>query len=323
MSDPLETPLAARCTHDRRRWIGQTALATSGLWLAANFPTSGFGQDADEIPPPESLPLVTKDQVPLRITYYKGLQGKKSIPLVMVHDLNGQRGEFNPLALYLQKQGGFAVVTVDLRGHGESNRLRGPNGAEKTVTPDSLKPVDFENMVKFDLERVKKFLVEKNNEGELNVNQTGVIAAGQLGTVLAYNWVKNDWSWPDVAGQKQGRDVQGMVFLSPALTFKTLKTVDAINSVGSLSTMLVGGRIEPDLKTLQAKLKPKHPAESTDPEENIKNQSLWVVQEDTELKGINLFKLGVPLASKVLYFLDLRFVKQAEKFPWAERKKPV
>ncbi|MFM9066263.1 MAG: hypothetical protein ACKOUR_02855, partial [Planctomycetota bacterium] len=63
MSDPLETPLAARCTHDRRRWIGQTALATSGLWLAANFPTSGFGQAADEIPPPESLPLVTSVQV--------------------------------------------------------------------------------------------------------------------------------------------------------------------------------------------------------------------------------------------------------------------
>lgn len=325
MLDPTQSPVIRDAfTYDRRRWIARATTTTAGICLASQYCPPTFGQDEQEIPEPQTLPLITKDGVTLQATYYPGLHGKKSIPLVLVHDFRGNRNEFAPLALYLQKQGGYAIVSVDLRGHGESNRLRLPNGTEKTFTPEELKPADFEKMISMDLERVKKFLVEKNNEEQLNVNQTGVIAAGPMGACLALNWTQRDWNWPDVAGQKQGRDVQGMVLLSPGLTFKNLKTADAIKAVGGLSTMLVGGSVEPDMKKLHSTLKPRHPAESADPEENRKQQSLWIVQEETEAKGVLLFKaVGVPLANKVNYFLKLRFTEQADKFAWSERKKPV
>ena len=75
--------------------------------------------------PPERFTRRTKDRVSLTFTYYRGTKEKQSVPIILVHGWGEVRGEFDGLALYLQNQG-HAVVTVDLRGHGESTRWIGP-----------------------------------------------------------------------------------------------------------------------------------------------------------------------------------------------------
>src|SRR3954452_12543157 len=81
----------------------------------------------------EPISLVTRDGVQLKISYFpstarKGsTQAKQVTPVVMLHDYKSSRAVFAPLVEKFQGPAGgdstrpqFAVVTVDLRAHGES-----------------------------------------------------------------------------------------------------------------------------------------------------------------------------------------------------------
>ena len=48
-------------------------------------------------PRPQDIGLETKDGVMLRCTYYEGTAGKKSVPIIAIHDWDGQRGDFDRL----------------------------------------------------------------------------------------------------------------------------------------------------------------------------------------------------------------------------------
>ena len=179
-------------------------------------------------------------------------------------------------------------------------------------------------MVTFDLERVKKFVIEKNNEELLNADQLCVVAAGDMGCVVALNWILSDWNWS--ASPKQGQDVKGAVLLSPAPTYKTLKTQPAFAHpfvAGKMSTMLIGGKTEAGLKNLYNQFKAKHAPTPTDEEEAAKHQDLFYIPLDTELRGTDLLHPDLMMWDVIRHFLDLRFVNKAENFPWQERKSPI
>ena len=55
----------------------------------------------------------------LAADYYKPKQKGRAPAVVLVHDAGGNRSQLAPIAERLQKQG-FGVLTLDLRGHGES-----------------------------------------------------------------------------------------------------------------------------------------------------------------------------------------------------------
>lgn len=307
---------------DRRTILagGAGALAAA-VWAARGT----HAQDA-EIPPPENISLETRDRVVIRCTYYPGTNGKKTIPIIMIHDYLGRRTEYDALARALQRVRGHAIIVPDLRGHGESTRRRGFDGNDQEVSAENFKPADFAEMVTQDLEKVKGYLVKRNNDGELNIEQLCVIGAGPMGSVVALNWIARDWAAPSLPTLKQGQDVKAMVLLSPAKDYKTLKTAPILNHpyIGAkMSTMLIGGAKETDIKSIYTQLKRKHVATPVDNDERIKHQDLFYLLEETDLRGTRLLSRELDVAKNILQFIDWRLVNKAEDYEWAERKNPL
>lgn len=315
---------------DRRRFVQSSVAGSLGALAiyggSAGIPLATLGQDTEEIPAPENVTLdTTKDGFVLKATYYGGTNKEDTVPVLMVHDYGEHgRGEFHRLALGLQKARGHAILTLDLRGHGESTRRRGPNDSDREVTWDQLKPLDFAAMIAADLEEAKRFLMRKHNAKQLNIEKLVVIGAGAMGSVVALNWVHQDWSWKQTPFLKQGQDVKALVLLSPANNFKTLKTAQVFAHpyiAGKLSIMLVGGRSESDIKQLYNKFKAKHAPVPEDEKERVKHQDLFYFLEDTDLRGAGLLGPELQVSRNILQFIDLRIVQKSDDFTWQSRER--
>ena len=317
-----------RSTNSRLLMVPNAAF----FWFvsALLFSSSASGQDGKmELPAPVTLARTTKDGVEIKCTYYGGLAGKRTIPVIMVHDFNGQRGQFDDFARKLQKatpEGTFAILVPDLRAHGESNQGHNSKGQPITLLPQNLKPADFVTMANFDLEAAKKILMEKNNAGDLNINQLAVIGAGPMGSAVALIWTLQDWSWPATLNGKQGQDVAAFVLLSPTKTYKTLNLQNAIKHPfvgGKVSAMIVHGTKEPDAVQIFKQLETKHAPIPKTAEDRVKFQDLFQLELDTEVKGINFLdrEFGLNLEVEIYKFLKLRLVNKRDDaaFAWEDR----
>ncbi|HUR28139.1 MAG TPA: alpha/beta fold hydrolase [Planctomycetota bacterium] len=106
----LSTRLAA--------WLPLPAAWAPALLLAALAPVFSAPKTAD--PAPSRVALEAPDKQALVATYYPPTESMdKASAVLLVHDAGRSREELLPLALRLQKSG-FAVLALDLRGHGES-----------------------------------------------------------------------------------------------------------------------------------------------------------------------------------------------------------
>lgn len=195
---------------------------------------------------PEAKVLTTSDGVNIHITYYRSLRGKESPVVVLLHGKDGNRfiwqGQ-DGLAASLQREG-IAVVTVDLRGHGESKggaavagNANQPNGGKKGAAKVAgMKPADYRAMVEFDMEAVKKFIYDEHQAENLNMNRLGVVGA-DMGASVAANFAANDWiKEPHEDGQPgfqtpRGQDVRALVLISPQSNFPGLTMAKAINEL--------------------------------------------------------------------------------------------
>ena len=96
------------------------------LLLAAAFAfVVGIESTAYSQLSPETLKgedFITSDGVQLVGTYYPSTVGKEAVPVMIIQELNEDRKTLHPLALALQEQG-CAVVTLDVRGQGDSNKI--------------------------------------------------------------------------------------------------------------------------------------------------------------------------------------------------------
>lgn len=178
---------------------------------------------------PEDKTLTTKDNVEIRITYFPGTSGKDSPVVVMLPGKGGSRLIYNnapqggvSLAKALQGEG-YAVVTVDPRGHGESTGGPGKAGAGKASVKE-LTARDYQAVVAFDLEAVKKFLLDEHQKQTLNVAKLGLVAADSMTPVIA-EYTLLDWSkkpYEDNADPTlrtpRGQDVKALVMLTPDTT---------------------------------------------------------------------------------------------------------
>lgn len=112
------------------------------LFLSISLVTDARSENSAPLSPGEPRLLgrddnmVTEDGVILSVTYYPGAKGKESIPVVLLHDKNGDAGEFDILIPELVKQG-MAVLVPDLRGHGKSTKriVAGYKDAEAAPSP--------------------------------------------------------------------------------------------------------------------------------------------------------------------------------------------
>lgn len=276
--------------------------------------------------------LIAKDGLRMECMYYPGPAEKDTIPVVLLHGWKGEGSDFKNLALYLQSDrgGGHSVIAPDLRGHGGSTLIK-PEGAEKGKEIDSKKTgkKEFQAMIKFDLEAVKKFLMTKHNDEELNIDALTVVGA-DMGALLAMYWTAQDWSWPPLAGIKQGQDVKAVALLSTPTSFKginpqvPLKQMDLRDHVSLL--MLYGGD---DQKTTASTTRlynsvKRHRKQVFDSkEEKIAKQDLFLVGLETSLQGADLLSESeLPTPRYIAQFIDGRVRKPMEdKFPWKPRRR--
>src|SRR3972149_1958727 len=144
-----------------------TVILTSPAGAQSQFAAAGA----------EVVTLETDDGVQLAVTYYASSEGKKATPVVLLHDHKDTRSVFATLAERLRSPGEndkhapFAVVTVDLRGHGDSTQRIDSEGYREEIDAAKLNKDLVADMVQFDMKAVRRFLVTKNDKGELNLNK--------------------------------------------------------------------------------------------------------------------------------------------------------
>ena len=155
----------------------------------------------------ERVIFTSDDGVSLVGSYYKPSIGiNNSTPsVILLHMLGSDRGTWNNFAQKLS-QNGYAVLSVDLRGHGESIKQ-----ANSTISYQSFMPRNFKNMT-LDVKAAKKYLIEERNA---NPNQISIIGAS-VGANLALNYAASDQS------------IKSVILLSPGLNYRGISTLDAI-----------------------------------------------------------------------------------------------
>lgn len=285
-------------------------------------------QEPERLPPPEDVTLSSwligqgGPVLNLKATYYPGTKGKESAPVVCLHEYKGSRADYADFALQLQKAG-HAVLTVDLRGHGQSTTVR---GTDRAFTVEELRPADFGLMATQDMEAVKRWLLAKNNAGELNIERLSVVGA-EMSTVVAINWAAIDWAWPVLATGKQGQDVKALVLLTPTDNFRGMRTTPATGTPAlqqNISFQIVAGTKNrsalSDATKLERLVNRNRPT-YTDRDDILRFQSVFFDQPDTEVQGVKLLDPRVQVRDRIIKFLELRTVNP--EYPWAMRKDPL
>ncbi|QDU98040.1 alpha/beta hydrolase [Lignipirellula cremea] len=292
--------------------------------LALGAPVTAQAQEEKEkkIPAPETLVLPTKDGVLLACTWYGSIEGKKAVPIILMHGEGGNRKQFDALASKLQGLG-FAVISFDMRGHGDSNRMQ--NNRELPA-PERMNRLQWEAVVGFDLQTVKQFLLDKNDNEELNIDALGMVAA-DMSAILAVNWVLLDYSWTDLPGRRQGKDIKALVLLSPQRSFKGMSLVPRTLLSGPMavqSVLITNGSQEPgphaDALKIYETLRQTHPEAPA--AQKRANEMLFMVEKTTKLQSVALLdpKLSLGVDNMIAAFLKWRLVDRQENFLWASRK---
>lgn len=287
-------------------------------------------KEETKIPPPEDVNRESKDGVALKMTYFAGTNGKRSVPIILLHGWGGQRGDMEALALRLQALG-QTCLTVDLRGHGQSMKIKTIERGEavfKDLDKDKFRLRDLESMT-YDIEAAKKFLLEKNNKGECNIEALGIVAC-DVSCSAAMQWSIADWAAPVLPAFKQGQDVKALVLLSPSPPFKGFDGNDFfVNQITrkQLSVMLVAGSLDQkslsEAKRLNTKLQAFHPKATGDDMLDRKQLDLFLVTPETELQGSKLLSRALPVVNNIANFINLRLVEKQDTYSWSDRKSPL
>ncbi len=277
----------------------------------------------------ETIKLTTKDGVQLKASYYRSGLGKEAVPIVMLHDHKESRKVFNGLARVLQSPRGgerpaHAILTVDLRGHGESTSQQGNNGQTRELQASKLGKQDFRNMVLYDMEAVRRFLVKKNDAGELNLNKLCLLGSG-MGANVATAWSAVDWNTQKLANRKQGQDVKGLILASPEWGFRGLPMLKPLKHPSvreQISMLIIYGKQDrksaKSAENVHKNLKKYHP--EPPPERRREEKDLFLVGLPTSLKGTRL--LADPtfrMLPMVEQFLDSRLSQQEHE--WVARRR--
>ena len=287
---------------------GPTA-AAPGSAAAAPGPAAGAKKARD---PVEKLALETSDGIALAAWHYRVEADGNSPPVViLLHDLDGSHNTVEPLAKELARRG-IAVVAPDLRGHGAST-ARLTAGGEESLDTKSLKKQDLEattltqggrvrdqSAIRGDIECVRNWIKLRADEGKLDIDRLVVVGSG-LGCTLAAMWAINDATWPDLVSGPQGRQVKGLVFISPTwssrgLTVSTVLAADLVRR--ELPLMVLAGREDRDAIKVFEQLKRQRPNEwfeqragQAAPGKAAKlegSPTLFLLQRDADLTGDTL-----------------------------------
>jgi alpha-beta hydrolase superfamily lysophospholipase len=296
---------------------------------AAEKKKTGVGGDEEKIPDPENLSVTTGDGVRISITFYPSNRGKEAVPVILLHQFQGNRADYKELALLLQSKG-FAVIVPDLRGHGDSTK-QNRGDRETTLSAAKMSVENFRLMVEQDMYAIKEFLWERNNNKELNLNKLCVVGA-EMGASVALNFAAfdavgyGDSDRGAYYGTLQlGRFVKALVLLSPEMSYKGLSFPAAPleDQKKTLPVLILAGKDDPkslDEADRVAKFF-KRPA----PKEQTKT-TYFFQKLDGKLQGTKLLEVKkLSVSEQMIYpFLKLRMLDSddAKDWTWKALKKP-
>lgn len=296
---------------------------------------------------PEKVELEVKDGLLLTLNYYKSPKGKESAAILILHQEKSTRQQYDALAKELCKAG-FAIIVPDLRGHGDSNTmpvkkviggLPKVTGSKKAV--QTLGRQHVELMIREDLEKVKTFMIDRHNKGEFNIRRLCVMGV-EMGAVVGVNWATLvDWNWPNLTTGPQGKDVRGLVLVSPLANCKGVNMNEALSQGEYLTQIptliLVGNKEDVPFKaatSINDRLTRYHPqiakeqetkGKSPEKAKDLAEQTLYFKQYDTTLQGYGLITgVGRKLQPDPVFYI-ITFVNKLvaeNKEAWAERKMP-
>lgn len=325
-------PAASPCSDDRPRRLARRVLSIAVLAafvtaLAllpechAQAPVQGGASGGAATTKAEDKTLTTKDGIAVRITYFPSSLGTQAPCVIMLPGKKGNRRIWNTTLAEPLQQAGYAVVTVDLRGHGETALVPGVNagnaGVKKaeTATP---KPRDYQAMIVGDLEAVKKFLFDEHQAGHLNMNKTAIIGA-DFSAVVAMVYAEADWAKtpyddaPTPATRTpRGQDIRALVLLSPDGTVSGLNASNAANALRTLRIPVMIGIGKGDNQDRGA-------AKKLFEQLTIdKRDDVYKEEYDGKYRGTDLIGKKLKVESNILVFLD----KHLKKLPgeWQDRR---
>jgi pimeloyl-ACP methyl ester carboxylesterase len=297
------------------------------LLLVTGIGPTAFAQRFRAVPPKTSK-LETQDGVKLSIKYYPSSAEKDATPVVMLHDYKDTQGIFTSLASRLQNPAkedlhpSFAVVTVDLRGHGDSTQQSLPGGSTGVIDAAKLKKDDFLAMSTFDVEAVRGFLVGENDSHRLNLNKLCVVGVG-MGATVGVSWAARDWVAPPLLVGKQGQDVKALVLVSPQWKYHGVLMQHAMKVRAmkqNAAWMLIWGGEDSDATTdarrIIKQLERFHPEPKSS--QASRPRSLQEIPIRASLQGSSLLsQVGKPLEDRIIEFLTQQVADQ--ELPWSKR----
>lgn len=167
-------------------------------------------------PEGQNVALRTSDGVTIIGSYYVPHKPGKRPAVILLHMLNRTRSDWEEFATVLAREG-YAVLSIDLRGHGDSTKGVG------SWRVFSL--ADFQAMTQ-DVAAARDFLKQAS---EADTDRLAVIGAS-IGANVALVY----------GGQEP--EVKSLVLLSPGLDYRGVATAEAMKAYGKRSVLLVASR---------------------------------------------------------------------------------
>jgi pimeloyl-ACP methyl ester carboxylesterase len=278
--------------------------------------------------------LPTADDWQIYITYYptfaqKEADAKKTPVIILLHGdkenrlvWEGEKG----LAPRLQRDG-FAVITVDLRKHGQSTNVGRASGDSpaggKNTEGTNLTGDDYTGMVEQDLEAVKKFIFEQNQLKKLNMNKIGIVGA-ESSAAVAVCFAGNDWKkepYDDAASEDmktpRGQDVRALVLLSPPQKTKGILYTDALAEVRNPDYNVAFLTLYGKLNRADAAAINTHKRLFGNTKAN--KDRIYLIGYKTNLRGTDLLGKQIDAESTIVEFFKLH-LKDLKDSEWRDRQ---
>ena len=244
---------------------------------------------------------------PIATTYYPSRLGTGAAVVLLVHERDRSSKDFEDkiadfdgqaFAEGLQKQG-YAVLAVDLRGHGANPRR-------------SLSAKDWKMMVG-DLQAAYTFLIDRHNRGEINLSRLGVVALGEGANLVA--------TWANIPGgavssQARTTDLGAVVLVSPMVDAQS-QGLRAQQPITALAPRLPVLMLAGERDTASAELVKAAKAAVLRPRTNK------VELYPSSLHGFKLLKLEPNVTGTIVKFLDETIKAKAEEWEPRYNMDPV
>ncbi len=167
--------------------------------------------------------LKTRDQFNVAAWYFAPkppkVKGTQAPAILLLHMRGKDKSSWGGLPAKLVAEG-FAVLAIDLRGHGETLDPQG-----RGVPLSSLQDADYQNMI-FDVAAGHEYLA---SQSAVDPDRLGIIGAS-IGANLGLIYCAGD------------RRVRTVVALSPGLDYRSLKPMTSMDGVDKRAIYLVASR---------------------------------------------------------------------------------